>query len=869
MKSNRVYLLLLLGIMAAFMPALLLRDFSVDLELPFIALALETLEQGSIYAFNDSSLTYAQSSPVYLWIVMLSLSLSAHYALPILLFISLLSFLVILSALDRLLASEFRHQERLLIIVGMCSMLLLDVGVLTARVDMLFAAVQLLAYTKIIKRYQLIHDTTEGQLRPKFGNLSIPLLLFAGIFITGFDALVVIMVSLLALMAVNKEIKRFFEVFRPHYFVIILLCSGLVTLSIYIDCGSSGVSLFFDKFIKNHSLVNAFMGAPEYWKEQAQVAGSALSPLFMSASSGQGILAAWLTGDDLFSLGLRLFVLLNLPIGLCALYFIVRQLFTRNCTNLKIRACIIFVLVSSLTVILPNAEHDLYFLPAAPLLYYYVILSYRSMQEKAMLRRISQNVFDELSGKNHEIDDLSDAQNTTKQEGPVIAYEVKTGSAFLASAEDLKSSSVQMSKPHMASYETDFEGNEHDSHTKHDVLLQNNNDEHSTSSSKVDSYKHSSVAKEAKDADSTEIKSSAEHAFSVESGSASLVLLDESGKPDESVMTEEQRAAARREEKKQKARLKQDMLAREQELKNREQAISEVGSAVQRVGEIQVEMIKNAPEGSQAMLHALAAMQGGKRIGIEITGSGHLLFGLSARTERNPLPIALSAALILPMFAYAALFLLFITDYGNFPVANEPMIGIGLGFLVFMCLPAAMFVINRLMIFAIAMLGLGTLGFVFLSSFALPYVNASIAIGKQAQAVSTRIDKGSSNVLCYFGNGKAAPFYVYDSRIIVRADDSNLELCLKNNFNIIITDERLSNNLQWNALLEHQKVVDFGSAVFVPAKLKKGSSETLNSSTDKGTLPLRSSAEGASISTEVAGKARLQLPLHEDAPKAE
>lgn len=853
------------------MPALLLRDFSVDLELPFIALALETLEQGSIYAFNDASLTYAQSSPVYLWIVMLSLSISSQFALPILLFISLLSFLVILSVLDRLLASEFRHQERLLIIVGMCSMLLLDVGVLTARVDMLFAAVQLLAYSKIIKRYQLIHDTEPGNLRPKFGNLSIPLLLFAGIFITGFDALVVIVVSLLVLMAVNKEIKRFFEVFRPHYFVIILLCSGIVTLSIYLDCGASGVGLFFDKFIKNHSLVNAFMGAPEYWKEQAQVAGSALESLFMKASSGKGILAAWLTGNDLFSLGLRLFVLLNLPIGLCALYFILRQLFKRNCTNLKIRACIIFVLVSSLTVILPNAEHDLYFLPAAPLLYYYVILSYRSMQEKAMLRRISQNVFDELSGKNHAINDLSDAQNATKQEGPVIAYEVKTGSAFLASAEDLKSSSVQMSKPHMSSYETDSNKVEQELNEDHEGnLAANTATDGASDSVKVDAQEHSSANKEATSAKSSQTSLSDEqHRSIVQSGNSSLVLLDESGKPDESVMSEEQLAAARREEKKKKARLKQDMLAREQELKNREQAISEVGSAVQRVGEIQVEMIKNAPEGSQAMLHALAAMQGGKRIGIEITGKGHLLFGLSARTERNPLPIALSTALILPMFAYAALFFLFLTDYGNYPVANEPMIGIGLGFLVFMCLPAAMFVINRLMIFALAMLGLGTLGFVFLSSFALPYVNASIAIGKQAQAVSKRIDKGASNVLCYFGNGKAAPFYIYDNRIIVRADDSNLDLCLKNNFNIIITDERLKQNSHWQSLLENKKVVPVGAALFVPAKTKNASNEPLNSTTDKGTLPLRSSAEGASITSEVAGKARLQLPLHEDAPKSE
>lgn len=927
MNSNRVYLLLLLSIMAAFVPALMFRDFSVDLELPFISLALDTLEKGSIYAFDAPGLTYAQTSPIYLWAAMLALSISTKFALPILLCISLLTYLIVLSALDRLLASDFRHQERLLIIVGMSSMLLLDAGVLTARVDMLFTAVQLLAYAKIVKRYKLIHDTAPGELRPKFGNLSIPLLLFTGVFITGFDALVVIVLSLIVLMAMNKELKRFFEVFRPHYFVIMLLCAGLVTLSVAMDGGSEATALFFDKFLSNHSLVNAFREAPEFWQEQAVQADSVLESASLAASGGTGILAAWFTGNDLFSIGLKMFVLFNLPVGLCAVYFLVRQLVVRDSANLKSRACIIFVLVSSLTVFLPDAEHDLYLLPAAPLLYYYVILSYRSMQERAMLRRISQNVFSELSGSNK-----PEEEDKSKSNTPLIGYEVKSGTAFLASEADLRSDAVQTTKPYVAGSDqvlnpTDAAATSSDSATASATAAVDtataqsdasssrttanasvSNSDHGVEVSAIDSNGSKQAPDSKSEASNTNSDSSADKttstaaeaaaskqdgvsssvaiasssvatASSAEASSdarteasaktanknASLVLLDASGKPDTSVMTEEQLAAARREEKETKARLKQERLAREQELQNREKAISEVGSAVKRVGELGVEMVNAAPEGSQAMLHALAAMQGGKRIGIEITGKGYLLSALSSRTDRNRLPVLLSAALILPLFAYVSLFIMYITEYGNYPIANHPMIGIGLGFLVFMCLPAAMFVANRLMIFALAILGLGTLGCVFLMSFSLPYVNSFIGIGTQAAAVSARIDKGASNVLCYFGhNGEETPFYMYDTRIITRADDSNLQMCIENKFNVLVTSERIKRQPGWRAILSQSHAKKIGNTYFVPARMKHNKNVPLNTNLNKGTLPLKSATEGAAITDEVAGKARLQLPLHQE-----
>ena len=349
MNSNRIYLYVLLSIFAAFIPALLLRDFNALNELNYLGIAQEALERGSWFTFYENGVPYADKPPVYLWICMLAVAIAGVHAMPLVLLASVLPFIALISLLDRYLAYEFRHQERLLIILGMGSMLVMDVLALVGRMDMLFSMVMLLAYLKLMKRYILLKelDHQEGNHRPKYGNLSIPFLLFLAVFIKGPYGILFPLLAILVLMALNHDYKRYFAIVRPHYFVIVLLLASLWGLCVYLEGGADYFNnLFFEQSAKR-------LGAIE------------------------GIR---IVHQEPFYFFFKIFLVMTLPVGLCALYFIARQLYLRESLDIKIQACLSFVIVALVVLSIPKSKLEIYLLPALPMVFYYVVLSYRAMQ---------------------------------------------------------------------------------------------------------------------------------------------------------------------------------------------------------------------------------------------------------------------------------------------------------------------------------------------------------------------------------------------------------------------------------------------------------------------------------------------------------
>ena len=349
MNSNRIYLYVLLSIFAAFIPALLLRDFNALNELNYLGIAQEALERGSWFAFYENGVPYADKPPVYLWICMLAVSIAGVHAMPLVLLASVLPFIALISLLDRYLAYEFRHQERLLIMLGMGSMLVMDVLALVGRMDMLFSMVMLLAYLKLMKRYILLKelDHQEGNHRPKYGNLSIPFLLFLAVFIKGPYGILFPLLAILVLMALNHDYKRYFAIVRPHYFVIVLLLVSLWGLCVYLEGGADYFNnLFFEQSAKR-------LGAIE---------------------------GVRIVHQEPFYFFFKIFLVMTLPVGLCALYFMARQLYLRESLDIKIQACLSFVLVALVVLSIPKSKLEIYLLPALPMVFYYVMLSYRAMQ---------------------------------------------------------------------------------------------------------------------------------------------------------------------------------------------------------------------------------------------------------------------------------------------------------------------------------------------------------------------------------------------------------------------------------------------------------------------------------------------------------
>ena len=367
MISNKSYVLMLTLLVLAFVPAILLRDFNLVNELNYLGIAQDALDRGAFFTFYQNGVPYADKPPTYLWLCMFGLYFfGPHYAMSFLLLVSVLSLVFLIAILDRAFGSDFRHQERLLLMLGSAAMLFADVCALLGRMDMIFAAVMLLAYLKLIKRYSLIktqkrndrldghgHSERRGKLAPvKYGNLAIPLCLFAGIFIKGPYALIMPVVGLILVLLYNHDLKRLFVVFRPYYLLIILLLCALWALGVYAEGGSAYLENLF--ITQSAERLAGHLGHPE--------------PVYYF---------------------LQNYPLLTLPIGLSALYFmgwhLYRAVQNRRLSpeqrpmvlSLKQQASLFFFLAVLLVVTIPSSKLEIYLLPGVLPLFYYVVLSYR------------------------------------------------------------------------------------------------------------------------------------------------------------------------------------------------------------------------------------------------------------------------------------------------------------------------------------------------------------------------------------------------------------------------------------------------------------------------------------------------------------
>lgn len=338
MNSNRNYLYTLVLILSAFLPALVFRDLNNVNELNYFSIAQEALNRESFFAFYYNGLPYADKPPLYLWLCMIGLKFFGSYASIFVLFFSLLPFIGSIVLLDRAFGREFSHFERLLVMIGMGSLLSLDIIALVARMDMLFAFVILAAWLKMVKRYSLLK---EHQVC-KYGNLKIPLLIFLALFIKGPYAIIFPLVALAFMLAYNKDLKMFFKVFRPYYFIIILFCVGIWGGLVFLDGGEQyALNLFFKQ---SQERLSGAMGHPE--------------PFYYY---------------------LKVVPMMALPICLSALYFIGRQLKQPYKMSLPIQANLFYTLAVIVVISIPSSKLEIYAVPAIPTLFYFVMLSYKQM----------------------------------------------------------------------------------------------------------------------------------------------------------------------------------------------------------------------------------------------------------------------------------------------------------------------------------------------------------------------------------------------------------------------------------------------------------------------------------------------------------
>lgn len=786
MRSNQIYLLVFLVVLGAFVPAILLRDFNLLNELNYLGIAQDALERGAYSTFYHNGAPYADKPPLYLWLCMIGLKLFGINAMAWLLLCSVLSWLFTMVLMDHTFGSVFRHQERLLLILGMSSLLFVDVCALVGRMDMLFTAAMLWAYCKIIKRYSLIRTQDKLTSRSKatstttsassttssstayavkYGNLSIPLCLFLGIFIKGPYALLMPLVALIMVLAYNHDLKRFFRVFRPYYFLLILLCCALWAGAVYVE------------------------GGRDY-----------LENLFITQSAAR--LAGNLGHPEPFYYYLSYYPVLTLPLGLSALFFMGYQLTvawrlrhpqtkiaaatsvtTAATTSVKatktaeeqpqvltlgLQATLFFVLAVLVVVSIPSSKLEMYFLPAVPPLFYYVVLSYR--QWHAHRRQIDLSLENDFllvpaSLWCHEQEQAAlnahaqtHAQANAHAHAAKTAHDVATMSpdASVANAVTASAAAAATATPAVSA------GESTQMHT-----VQANFAAPSSAAAQDSAAPHRVQAV----GTGSSFHLAADSYSLPEVTAADIAAMDSTRHAEQEAATVQGTAATP------SAEVLQRLAPQEVNKETKEHSATAINLNDKYVEALQED--NSTEQGWRASKRqAKHTSRLGLHWGLEIVESGKLLAGLNMRSDRVRLPLLLTLSLLLPLVAYVALLGAYFVFYGKVPQLQDPLIGVAFGVLSFFSLMALIFLLSRLFLFAVALTGVATLGFVFCLGLAMPYLNAYIGMEQMVAPVSRAIDAGASPVVCTYRYRNAYALTVYDRRLVVRDGREHLEQCV-------------------------------------------------------------------------------------------
>lgn len=789
MSSNRIYLLLMLLIVGAFVPAVLWRDFLPLTELKYLDIAQDALARGNFFAFYYDGEPYTSKPPFYLWLCMMALSLGHNLSFPFLLLISVLSWISIIILCDRFFGFNFRHQERILIILGMCSMLLADVTAVVARMDVLFTAVVLFAYIRLIKRYELLCALgNTPRVRLKYGNLQIPLLLFLAIFIKGPYGLLFPFTALLFVLWYNHDLKRLFKVFRPYYFIIILFCMGLWALGVYLESGSDYLYELF-------------------WSQSLRC---------LEGDSELPVVHA-----EPFYYYFKLFLPLTLPVGLCAVYFLIRQVKGRICLELKQQACLFFVLAVMLVVSIPSYKLEICLLPALPSLYYYIVLSYRQLHQQLIQQRALQATRPKAETGDAGADGTAAATATAAASATAAEAALTSGAT---AADELTAETVGQKA---AGSDTMAAG--------------------AGESGTAEPGGTSSLR-----AASAEAESGAESVgWNVQPTSdrkrvSTLTLLDDKG---EKFTLEDMERAVREAAEVKSGASSSAATARERVPKLNDVLSAELKEPVglkrnsgtladveRTADEIAMREHVSGHNDTSSLWQMVGARASSHHQGIEIVGSGYFLAAIDTKADRIRLPFVFKLTLLLPLLLYIALFAAYFFLYQDLEYLQSPLIGVSLGLLALFSAVALFFLLSSLFLFALGMIGGASLCFMFVIGFALPEINPYLGLGTISELIGSHINKGGSSQVCFYHAPQGAVLDFYDSRIqmVYPEDVTALHQCLTRNSNIVLNHQGAEELPDFVALMQQRHAFRSGRMWILLSRLE---SSQLLFEDNKGKLP--------------------------------
>ena len=140
-------------IVVAFLPMLLLRDFTPDNEGRYLAIADEALRSGHFFSFVWDGQPYADKPPLYLWLVMLSRAIWGQHSMFALSLLSFIPAIGISSLMDQWTHKELPENFRRLATLMLFTTVYFMGPALVVRMDMLMCLFIVLALRSFWRLY--------------------------------------------------------------------------------------------------------------------------------------------------------------------------------------------------------------------------------------------------------------------------------------------------------------------------------------------------------------------------------------------------------------------------------------------------------------------------------------------------------------------------------------------------------------------------------------------------------------------------------------------------------------------------------------------------------------------------------------------
>lgn len=229
MRSIEKYLPLLALI--AFLPIMILRDFSVSNELRYLSIADEALLNGDWFTFTNNSVVYADKPPLYLWIVMLGKALFGQHCMWFISLFSLIPALVTMRVMRNWLVKECPLPDKGWILTS--QLMLITCGLFLglnvfARMDTLMTLFIVLALHTFFKMFR-------GEGNFKTQSFLFGLYTFLAIFTKGPVGILMPLLCPLVFLLYKREARSFFHYWNWRMFLTVVVLCGAWFLCVYLE----------------------------------------------------------------------------------------------------------------------------------------------------------------------------------------------------------------------------------------------------------------------------------------------------------------------------------------------------------------------------------------------------------------------------------------------------------------------------------------------------------------------------------------------------------------------------------------------------------------------------------------------------------